>query len=419
LKIAVIGGGSTYTPELYSGLLERRERLGLDSVVLHDVGDERLEPVAGFCRRLTEHAGSPLRVSSTLDLDAALDGASFVIVQIRIGGQQGRHEDIQLGLRHGLIGQETTGVGGFAKALRTVPVVVDLAREIEARCPDAWMINFTNPSGMVTEAILRHGRERAVGLCNVPIEMHMDIAEVLRLPREQVELDWVGLNHLGWVRRVLVDGKDRLPELLEQIDEGVSGPANLPEIDYPEGLLRSLGMLPSSYVRFFYMPGEMLAEIREAKKSRAEQVMEIEDALIELYRDPAQKELPELLQQRGGAWYSRLAVEVVEALGSDTPSVHIVNHSNDGAVPDLPEDASVEVPCRVSRAGVEAIPVGPVEESILGLMRQVKAYERLAVDASLERDRAKAYLALLAHPLVPDAETANAVLGDLVTRGLC
>lgn len=418
MKIAIVGGGSTYSPELVSGLLERAAGLGIDEVVLQDLRPERLEPVGAFCQRMGAELGSPARVRTTELLDEALEGADFVVIQIRVGGQQGRHEDIRLGLDRGLIGQETTGVGGFAKALRTIPVVLEIAERVAQRCPEAWILNFTNPSGMVSEALLRAGHTRCVGLCNVPIEMHMDIAKVLERPVDAVSLDWVGLNHLGWVRRVIVEGEDRLPGLLQAIEDKVSGPANLPELDYPEGFIQALGALPSSYVRFFYAPEAMLKEIQSKKRSRAQEVMELEEELLERYRDPAQVTLPEALSKRGGAWYSRLAVEVIEALMGDEPRVHIVNTTNGEAIEGLPADASVEVPARLSRHGVEPLARGEVDPALLGLMQAVKAYERLGIEAALSGDPTLALKALVSHPLVPDAEVAADVLEALIARGL-
>jgi 6-phospho-beta-glucosidase len=418
MKITVVGGGSTYTPELLSGLILAAKRLGLEEVCLQDVASERLEPVANFCQRMVNHAGDDFVVRHTTELSVALDGADFVVMQIRVGGQLGRHDDIVMGLERGLIGQETTGVGGFAKALRTVPVALEISKQMDVHCPNAWCLNFTNPSGLVTEALLRHGRDKVVGLCNVPIEMHMEVAKVLERPQEDIELDWVGLNHLGWVRRVLVDGKDVLGRLIDNIEAGVSGPANLPELRYPNGFLRALGMIPSSYVRFFYAPDEMLAMLREKPQTRAQEVMGIEEALFAIYADEREHRLPELLSQRGGAWYSRLAVDVIGALSRPEPTVHIVNTTNGASVAGLAHDASVEVPCWISSEGIEPQPRGDVDPSILGLMQQVKAYERLTIESAMTRCPHKALLALLAHPLVPDVKTAHSVVANLHTRGL-
>lgn len=435
MKIAVIGGGSTYTPELVEGLLQRRAQgaMPLSRLVLQDPDPSRRAPVARFCRQMAQHrpapAGGPLEIDDTGELDAALEGADFVIVQLRVGGQEQRHADIQMGLELGLIGQETTGVGGFAKALRTIPAALEIARRVRELAPEAWLINFTNPSGMVTEALLRFGgHERVVGLCNVPIEMRMEIAKALGEDADAVRLDWVGLNHLGWVRAVHVDSEagsqDLLPAILERIEASrgqLGGPANLAEIDYPPGFLRALGMLPSSYVRFFYAGDEMLRQIREAPETRAQTVLRLERELFAIYAEADGRALPAQLSQRGGAWYSRLAVEVIEALGDSVGKTLIVNTTNRGAVPDLPDDAVVEVPCSVSRAGVLPSPRGAVEESILGLIRQTKSYERLAIDAALAQDgptrRRLAWLALVANPLVANVSLAGAVLDALRERG--
>ncbi len=424
MKLAIIGGGSTYSPEILSGLTAEGAHTGVTEVVLQDPRPDRLGPVSGFCRRLAAKAGAAFAVNGTESLDAALDGADFVVVQIRVGGQEGRHEDIKTGLDFGLIGQETTGVGGFAKALRTIPAVLDIARQMDKRCPDAWMLNFTNPSGMVTEALLHHGREKVVGLCNVPIEMHMEVAHLLGRPREDVTLDWIGLNHLGWLRKVIVDGADVLPGLIDKIEhmnasgEGLTGPANIPELQYPPGFLKALGMIPSSYVRYFYATDEMLAAIQKAPKTRAQEVMAIEEALLALYSDEGQDTLPELLSKRGGAWYSRLAVDLLGALQGAEPTVHIVNTTSRGTVAGMPDDAVVEVPCRISRHGVEPVSQDAPQESIVGLMRHVKAYERLAIQAAVDRSRDKAYMALVANPLVPSARAARLVLDRLIERGL-
>lgn len=418
MKVAIVGGGSTYSPELVQGLAKRSHALRIDEVVLHDVKAERLAPVGAFCARMAAALGARCALHTTTSLDEALEGADIVVIQIRVGGQQGRHEDIRLGLDHGLIGQETTGVGGFAKALRTIPVVLEIADRIAERCPDAWILNFTNPSGMVSEALLRAGHHRTLGLCNVPIEMHMDIAKVLERPVEDVSLDWVGLNHLGWVRRVIVDGEDVLPSLLEAIEAKVSGPANLPELDYPPGFIQALGALPSSYVRFFYAPEAMLAEIQGKSQTRAQEVMALEASLLERYEDPQQVTLPDELSQRGGAWYSRLAVDVIAALQGEASKVLIVNTTNGSALEALPPDASVEVPARLSRHGVEPLDCGEVDPALMGLMQAVKTYERLAIDAALTGSVTLALKALIAHPLVPNAQVATDVLSALVERGL-
>lgn len=417
MKVAIIGAGSTYTPELTEGLAFWQLKGGADSVSLFDIDEKRLKVVGEFSERMARALNSSLKIEICKTFEQAVEGADFVVLQIRVGGQMARHEDILMGLRHGLIGQETTGVGGFAKALRTIPVVLDMARKVRDSNPEAWIVNFTNPAGIVTEAICRFATVRCVGLCNVPKEFQMDVARHMRVNADQVELDWVGLNHLGWARRILVDGKDVLPYLIESLESDY-GPKNIPELEYPEGFLKALRMIPSSYVRYYYAPEQMLAEIRKKDKTRAQEVMAIEEELMQTYADPGNSLKPAALTERGGAWYSRVAVEVMEALCSDTPSRLIVNTLNRGAVDNLPGDACVEVPADVSRTGVKAARVGEVEDSIMGLIWQVKAYERLAIDAALTREPGKALLALLNHPLVPSAFVARKVLDDLKTRRL-
>ena len=418
MKIAVVGGGSTYTPELVEGIgTWSLEPGGPTHMTLVDVDATRQDVVAGFTRRMLAHAGSPVTLDVTTDLRAGLQGADFVVIQIRVGGQAGRHQDILLGLRHGLIGQETTGVGGFAKALRTIPAVLEIVRVASEVAPGAWVVNFTNPAGMVTEAILNHGTDRAVGLCNVPREMQIDIASHLSLPESSIELDWIGLNHLGWVRKIIHNGTDVLPNVLQSL-ETPGGPANIPEISYPKGFLAALGMLPSSYVRYFYETERMLDGIRRSPRSRAQEVMRIEEELLAIYRDETQVEKPKLLSERGGAWYSRVACDVMRALRSDEGAVHVVNTLNQGVIPTLPDDASVEVRCRIDRKGITPLPLDPPDERIAGLIQQVKAYERLGVKAAVEKDRDAMLMALNAHPLVPSATVASRVAAEIIERGL-
>ncbi len=416
MKIAVIGGGSTYTPELMDGLISDGPALGLSEIALMDVDAERLEIVGGFCQRMASHKGAAFKVVTTADRGQALDGASFVLTQIRVGGQAGRHQDILLGVEHGLVGQETTGVGGFAKALRTVPVMLEICREMERRCPHAWLINFTNPSGLVTEAILKHGRERAIGLCNNPINLRMEVAERLGLEPERVALDYLGLNHLSWVRRIVVDGRDVLPEVLDQLTSA-GRPANIPEeLDYPIEFVRALGMIPSSYLRYYYLTGKAVAEIKRRPKSRAQEVMDIEKALLEVYSDPGRVQKPPELEKRGGAFYSRAALDLVLAIHQDSGRRQIVNARNGKAIACLPEDCVVEVPCTIGADGAQPLPVDPPPPEIRGLLQHVKAYEELAVEAALTRSKRLALLALVAHPLVADVELAGTLILEISAR---
>lgn len=417
MKVTVIGGGSTYSPELVEGLIARHAALGLTELWLMDIDAERLRVVGGFAQRMVSHAGAAFVVKTTGDLDEAVSGADFVVTQIRVGQQPARHQDILLGLRHGLIGQETTGVGGFAKALRTIPAMRVIAEAVQTRAPDAWLINFTNPSGLITEALHKLGVTRLIGLCNIPIGIQMDLALYLQCDPDRLRLDYVGLNHLSWVRRVWLDGRDLLPELIEALAGG-SGPLMIPELDYGPEFIRALGALPCPYLRYFYATGTMFRELSEAPKSRAEEVMEIEAALLAKYADPAVVAKPPELEQRGGAFYSKIAVDLIDAIRNDKPGLHIVNVPNRGALDGIGPDQTVEVPSMVGKAGVTPLRIGPVEPRFLGLMQAVKAYETLAVEAGLESNYGKALMALSVHPLC-GAPKAKAVLDDLlVTHGL-
>ena len=410
IKIAVIGGGSTYTPELIEGFHVRRDRRPVDELVLHDIDEERLEVVGGLARRILEKHEWPGRLVITKDRDRALDGAGFVIVQLRVGGQAARLIDETLPLEFGCIGQETTGPGGFAKALRTVPVVLDIAEETERRgAPGAWLVDFTNPVGIVMQALLDHGH-RAIGLCNSAMGFQRQFARMLDASPERVQLDHVGLNHLTWERKVLLDGTDRLPELIASSADEIAG-----HIGIPVGLIHLLHAVPSYYLRYYYSTDEVLREqLSGAKKSRAEEVMAIEHGLLEMYRDPSLTVKPALLEKRGGAYYSEAAAQLIASLHADTDDIQVVDVRNDGALPGLPDDAVVEIPARVGKHGTRADPLEPLAPEMLGLVQQVKAYERLTVQAAIDGDREAGLKALLANPLVARYNVARPLFEALL-----
>jgi 6-phospho-beta-glucosidase len=408
VKVAVVGGGSTYTPELVEGLAARRDRLPVDELVLHDIDAERLEVVGGFAARMMRRDGWEAALRLTRDRGDALDGAAFVLVQLRVGGQAARRTDETLPLRFGCIGQETVGAGGFAKALRTVPVVLDIAEETARRAaPGAWLIDFTNPAGLVTQALLDHGH-RAIGLCNSAIGFQRQFASLLEVDPERVQPLHVGLNHLTWEREVRVDGEDRLPDLLQhQADrlEAMTGT--------PLPLIQALEAVPSYYLRYYYVTDEVLAEQRQ-KRPRADEVAEIEVQLLELYRDPELDRKPDLLSRRGGAYYSEVAAGVIASLHGDSGDVHVVNVRNDGAVANVDPDAVVEVPARVDRDGAHPLPVGKLPPEMLGIVEQVKAFERLTIQAAVAGDGKAALKALVANPLVADYAIAAPLLEALL-----
>lgn len=408
VKIAVVGGGSTYTPELVEGFASRHDRLPVDELVLLDIDPERLGIVAGLAGRMLERAGWGGRLTATGDRDAALEAADFVVIQLRVGGQAARLVDETLPPRFGCIGQETTGPGGFAKALRTVPVVLELAEAAgRLAAPGAWLVDFTNPVGIVTQALLDAGH-RALGLCNVAITLQRRLAARLGVAPERVELEHVGLNHLSWERGVRVDGVDRLPELLERDLDWLAA-----ELSLPAELIRTLAALPSYYLRYYYLTDAVLEEER-TRPSRAEEVMGIERRLLELYRDPTLAEKPKLLDRRGGAFYSEAAAQLIASLYAGTGDVQVVDTRNDGTLPDLPAGAVVEVPARIDCDGAHPLPRAPLAPELRGLVQAVKAYEELAVEAALTGDRGVALRALLANPLVGRYRVAAPLLEALL-----
>ncbi len=407
MKIAVIGAGSTYTPELVSGL----SALEVGELVLHDIDDERLSVVGALAGRMLERVGFAGKLELTGELDHAVDGADFVLVQIRVGGQTARLSDETLPLACGCIGQETTGAGGFAKALRTVPIVLDIAEHVGAHAADgAWIVDFTNPVGIVTRALL-DGGHRAVGLCNVAIGFQRKFAKLLGIDAEEIIVDQVGLNHLTWVRSVWVGDEDVLPALLA--DHGDELAADVGE---PRQLLDELGVVPSYYLKYFYAHDEVLTEQLNGATPRAAVVAEIERELLELYRDPTLNEKPALLEQRGGAFYSEAAVGLVAALSGAKPGVHVVDIRNGGTLDGLQDDDVIEVPARVDAAGPVALPQRPLAPELLGLTQHVTAYERLAAEAALTRDVVTARKALLAHPLIGQHERVDALAETMLAE---
>jgi 6-phospho-beta-glucosidase len=409
MKIAVVGGGSTYTPELVDGLGRMQEVLPVEELVLIDPDRDRLELVGAFGRRILTRWGHPARLTTATDLAPALDGVDAVLLQLRVGGQAARHQDETWPLECGCVGQETTGAGGLAKALRTVPVVLDIADRVAEAAPQAWIIDFTNPVGIMTRALLQAGH-RAVGLCNVAIGFQRGFAGFLGVDPDQVELDHVGLNHLTWERAARVDGVDRLPEILgEHVTELAES------IGLPAGLLRELGVVPSYYLRYFYAHDEVVRELLTTE-SRASQVTEIEQQLLRMYEDPSLDRKPALLEQRGGAYYSDAAVQLTAALlgRNDGTSTQVVNVRNAGTLPFLPDDAVIEVPAQVDRSGVRPLAVEPLAPLYAGLVAHVTAYEHLALEAALHGGYERVFQALLAHPLVGQVDRASALTDRLI-----
>ncbi|GAA1895537.1 6-phospho-beta-glucosidase [Streptantibioticus ferralitis] len=417
MKLAVVGGGSTYTPELIDGFARLRDTLPVSELVLIDPAAERLELVGGLARRILAKQGHPAQVSTTDDLDTGVEGADAVLLQLRVGGQAARNQDETWPLECGCVGQETTGAGGLAKALRTVPVVLDIAERVRRAAPDAWIIDFTNPVGIVTRALLQAGH-KAVGLCNVAIGLQRKFAALLEVPPERIHLDHVGLNHLTWelgARLGGPDGEDVLPKLLAEHADTIADDLRL-----PRAVLDRLGVVPSYYLRYYYAHDEVVRELG-GRPSRAAEVAAMERKLLALYADPALDEKPELLARRGGAFYSEAAVALASSLlrtvsvqpGGD---VQVVNAYNNGTLPFLPDHAVIEVPAAVGPAGVRPLPVPALDPLYAGLIAGVTAYEELALEAALRGGRDRVFKALLAHPLIGQYEHADGLTDRLIAH---
>ncbi|MFF9091796.1 6-phospho-beta-glucosidase [Streptomyces sp. NPDC014802] len=413
MKLTVVGGGSTYTPELVDGFARLRDTLPVEELVLVDPAAERLERVGGLARRILAKQGHPGRVVTTADLDAGVDGADAVLLQLRVGGQAAREQDETWPLECGCVGQETTGAGGLAKALRTVPVVLDIAERVRRTNPHAWIIDFTNPVGIVTRALLEAGH-KAVGLCNVAIGLQRKFAAHLGVTPAEVHLDHVGLNHLTWETGVRLggpEGEDVLPRLLAGHGDAIAADLRL-----PRPLLDRLGVVPSYYLRYYYAHDEVVGELR-TKPSRAAEVAAMERQLLEMYADPALDEKPDLLAKRGGAYYSEAAVDLAAALlgGAGSP-YQVVNARNQGTLPFLPDDAVIEVQAAVGPKGAAPLPVPPLDPLYTGLIAHVSAYEDLALQAALKGGRDRVFRALLAHPLIGQYAQAETLTDLLIAH---
>jgi len=419
MKITVIGGGSTYTPEIVTGFIARLETLPVTELWLMDIDPERLDIVGGFAQRIVKAKGNPFKVVLSTNQRQAISGASYVVTQLRVGMMHARRNDEYLGMRHGLVGQETTGVGGMAKALRTIPVILSIAKDLkEVGAPGGLLANFTNPSGIVTEALFRYAPEvTSVGVCNVGITAKMGMIELLepalgvKIDPDHAELNTLGLNHLTWHRGFKVDGEEMWPHIFPAfVDE-------LKKEEHPEWDVRTietLGMIPNYYLQYFYYTDKKLKEQQKWPPSRADEVIEIEKALLEQYADPKLVDPPADLMKRGGAWYSTLATKVINSHYNDLGQTHVVNVRHDGAVEGLPRDWVVELPARVDKSGIHPLPTAALPMAEFGLVSAVKMYELLTVEAAVHGDRKAAYEALLVNPLGPKADKVQAVLDDML-----
>jgi 6-phospho-beta-glucosidase len=418
MKVTVIGGGSTYTPELVNGFIKIHPLFPLDDLCLMDIDPQRLEIVGGFAQRLLEARGNPFRLTLTQDRRSAIQNASYVITQLRVGMNPARREDEYLGRRHGLVGQETTGIGGMAKALRTIPIILGIAAEIQELAPGALLANFTNPAGLVTEAVQRYAPAvSCVGVCNAAITTKMHMVESLsallhrNIDPDQALLNTLGLNHLTWHRGLTVKGEEMWPLLFKEYLKEQRA-SDTPEWD--PHTLKALGMIPNYYLHYFYYTPSVLQAQEKWPPSRAEQVMTIEKDLLQQYADPSLVELPADLMKRGGAYYSTLATQLLESHYNNRGQVHVVNIPHKGAIPGWPADWVVEMPCQVDATGIHPLPTEPLPPVCNGLVTQVKMYELLTAEAAVHGDRKALYQALLCHPLGPKADQVQVVMDDLL-----
>ncbi|MBS4223990.1 6-phospho-beta-glucosidase [Lederbergia citrea] len=423
LKMAVIGGGSSYTPELIEGFINRYDEMPVEQVYLVDIeeGREKLEIVGALAKRMVEKAGVPIEVILTFDRREAIKDADFVITQLRVGLLEARGRDEHIPLRYNAIGQETTGAGGFAKAMRTIPVILDICKDIEELSPDAMLLNFTNPAGIITETVLKHTNVKSIGLCNLPIGIRMQMAKLCDTDLDNVFIEMIGINHLNWTTKIVVDGIDVTKEVLSKASEAKGlTMKNIPDFGWDKEFLQALGALPCSYHRYFYMKDEMLAEQLESVKTkgtRAEVVKRVEEELFELYKDPNLAIKPPQLQERGGAYYSEAALNLVSSIYNNKGDIQTVNVQNNGIIPCLPDDVSVEVNCVIDSQGAHPIQLSTeITPQIRGLLQVVKAYEELTVQAGVTGDYDTAVQALTINPLVGSVNLAKSILDDVLAE---
>ncbi len=422
LKVVVVGGGSSYTPEIIEGLIKRNKQFPVSEIVLVDIeaGEEKLTIIGNLARRMIEKSGKPIQLSWTLDRKKALENADFVTTQIRVGGLKARSKDERIPLSNGYIGQETNGAGGIFKAFRTIPVLLELAQDVHDICPDAWIINFTNPAGIVTEALLKHAaHKKVIGVCNIPYNMRHSIAEIINVEPDKVHIEFIGMNHFIFGRSVYVNGRDRTAEVLEkllQIELDYS-PANIVNLGWSKTFIESTKLLPNPYHQYYFQTKEVLQKDLEAYKkhgTRAEIVMELEKALFDIYRNPELNTKPKELEKRGGAFYSEVACSLMDSLYNNKGDIQTVNTLNRGAISDLSDDAVIEVNSVITSHGPEPVVVGKIPQAIKGIIYEMKAFEELVVQAAISGRYHDAYLAMVMNPLIRDEKESKKLLDELL-----
>lgn len=420
LKIVTIGGGSSYTPELVEGFIKRYSELPVKELWLVDIeeGKEKLEIVGNLARRMVEKAGVDMEIHLTLDRRAALKDADFVTTQLRVGLLAARIKDERIPLSHGVIGQETNGAGGLFKALRTVPVILDIIRDIEELCPNAWLINFTNPAGIISEAVFKYTNfKRFIGLCNVPIGVKNGVAKLFEVESNRIQMKFAGLNHMVYGLDVTLDGEDVTQEAVEKFATSAITMQNIKEIPFNAEFIKALGVIPCPYHRYYYKTKEMLAEELESfkeGKTRGETVKALEDDLFELYKDPNLDIKPPQLEKRGGAYYSDAACNLISSIYNDKHDMQVVNVLNNGAIRDIKDDSAVEISSIITKNGPQPLAIGYLPVAVSGLVTQIKAFERLAAKAAVEGDYNAALQALCINPLITSDDLAQTILDEMI-----
>ncbi|TDT71996.1 6-phospho-beta-glucosidase [Hypnocyclicus thermotrophus] len=422
LKLVVIGGGSSYTPELIEGIIKKRKELPITELILVDVidGEEKLKINYDLVKRMFKKENIDIDFTYSLDRKEALKGADFVLTQFRVGGFKSRILDEEIPLKYGFIGQETTGAGGFAKALRTIPVIIDICKDMEEVAKNAWLINFTNPAGIITEAINKYTNVKAIGVCNVPINMRYDVANQLGISLEKIRVQFVGLNHLSFISKVIVDGKNIIEKILFANKNNENIVKNIEKIDDIDIINQKIGLISSPYLQYFYFPQKMinkeLENINSGKGTRGTQVAAIEKKLFEKYKDPNLNVKPKELEERGGARYSEIAINVIDSIYNNKNKEFVVNTINNGTFVELPNNVSIETNCIINNEGARPINSGKLPKSVAPLIKQVKAYEEYTIEAAVEGNKRKAYLALFNNPLVNNKEKIEELLNEIIIK---
>lgn len=420
IKIVTIGGGSSYTPELVEGFIKRHKELPVKELWLVDIeeGKHKLEIVGNLAKRMVKKAGVDMEVHLTLDRREALKDADFVTTQLRVGLLDARIKDERIPLSHGVIGQETNGAGGLFKALRTVPVVLDIIKDIEELCPNTWLVNFTNPTGVISEAVFKYTNfRRYIGLCNVPIGVKNGMADILEVEKDRVEMDFAGLNHMVYALNVRLDGKDITKEAIEKFVTSSLTMQNIKDIPLNADFVRALGVIPCPYHKYYYKHKEMLEEELEGfkdGKTRGETVKALEDDLFELYKDENLAVKPPQLEKRGGAYYSDAACNLINSIYNDKKDIQVVNTLNNGAIRDFREDSAAEMSCVITKEGPKPLSVGYLPVAVSGLVTEIKSFEILAAKAAVEGDYNAALQALCINPLIPSDDLAKTILDEMM-----